>query len=96
MEENSVKKPRIAYNLEMARALRQIKPPIKGILLDIKPRPNYLALVIYESNIMQFDETRRGDIMEYLLMCRDVIKSFGVPCELEGSKGAPPQKSMVD
>jgi hypothetical protein len=96
MEDNSPEKKRITYNLEMAKALRAVKPPIKGIIMDIKPRPNYLALVIYESNIMQFDETRRGDIMEYLLMCRDIILSYGVPCELEGSRGAPPKKSMVD
>lgn len=88
MDEPSEKK-RVFYNLEMAKALRQVMCPVKDLVMDIKMRPNYVALVVYESNIMMYDETRRGDIMEYLLMCRNVIQSYGTRCEIEGAKGAP-------
>jgi hypothetical protein len=77
---------KIFYNIEMAKALRQVKSPVKDLKLDVKARPNYLALTVYEENIMQYDETRRGDIMEYLLLCRQLIESYGVPCEIEGVK----------
>ena len=90
MEENSPK-PRVFYNLDMAKALRNVKKPPVGFVMDIKMRPNYVALVVYENNIMEFDDTRRGDIMEYLLMCRDVIQSYGTRCEIEGAKGAIPK-----
>jgi hypothetical protein len=77
---------KIFYNLEMAKRLREIKKPVKDLKLDVRARPNYLALTVYEENIMQYEIDRRIDIMEYLNMCRDLILSYGVPCELEGIK----------
>jgi len=78
---------RVFYNIQMAKALRNIKPPYKGIIVDVKTRPNYLALIVYEKNIMEFDTDQRVNIMEYLLMMREIVESFGVRCELEGSTG---------
>jgi hypothetical protein len=92
MEENFADpklKPRIIYTLDMAQKVRDVKAPVKGLIVDIKARPNYLALVIYESQVMQYDETRRGDIMDYLRLLRTLIMSYGTPCEIEGAKGAP-------
>lgn len=54
--------------------------------MDVRARPNYLALTVYESNIMQYNESERMQVMEYLLMCRKLIQSYGTPCELEGMK----------
>ncbi|NBO23151.1 hypothetical protein EBU94_07440 [bacterium] len=77
---------RIVYNLEMAKAIRQLKPPVKGLIVDIMTRPNYLAVVVYESNIMEYNDSQREQIMNHLLMVRNVIQSYGTPCEIEGIK----------
>ncbi|NDB85238.1 MAG: hypothetical protein EB127_21430 [Alphaproteobacteria bacterium] len=77
---------KISYNIEMAKAVRQIKQPVKGLKMDIRARPNYLALTVYESNIMEYNDGQRADIMEYLLLVRKLIQSYGTPCEIEGIK----------
>lgn len=77
---------RVFYTKEMAKAIRQIKQPYKDIKLDIMKRPNYIALVIHENNIMEFEQEQRMNIMEYLLKVRSMIQSFGVRCEIEGIK----------
>ena len=85
-EEVSPKPSKIFYNVEMARKIREIKAPYKGIIVDIRARPQWLAVVIYEENIMEFEVDQRVNIMEYLMMIRDLIQSYGVRCELEGLK----------
>jgi hypothetical protein len=75
---------KITYNIHMAKAIRAVKPPYKGILVDVRLRPNWLALVIHEHNIMEYSVDQRVNIMEYLLMMRSIIESYGVRCELEG------------
>jgi predicted methyltransferase len=70
----------------MAKKIRDIKVPVKGLILDIRARPNYLALTVYESNIMEYSETQRGALMDYLLLVRQLIQSYGTPCEIEGMK----------
>ena len=88
------KPKKIFYNFEMAKALRAIKKPVKDLTVDVTARPNYLALTVYEANIMQYEVDRRADIMEYLLICRDLILSYGVPCEIEGRKYVPKSQSI--
>ena len=70
----------------MAKKIRDVKVPVKGLIMDIRARPNYLALTVYESNIMEYNESQRMHIMEYLLMVRKLIQSYGTPCEIEGMK----------
>lgn len=77
---------KISYNIEMAKAVRQVKQPVKGLKMDIRARPNYLALTVYESNIMEYNDGQRADIMQYLLLVRQLIQSYGTPCEIEGIK----------
>jgi len=77
---------KIQYTVDMAKSVRKIKPPVKNLILDVRARPNYLALTVYESNIMEYSESDRMAIMEYLLQVRDLIISYGTPCELEGMK----------
>jgi hypothetical protein len=79
---------KITYNLEMAKAIRKIKPPYKNFKVDVKAMPEWLALVIYEDEILEFSVDQRVNIMEYLMLLRDVIQSYGVRCELEGRKYA--------
>jgi predicted methyltransferase len=77
---------KIKYTKEIARKIREIKPPVRNLVLDVRSRPNYLALTVYESNIMEYSEVDRMAIMDYLLLVRQIIQSFGIPCELEGMK----------
>jgi len=77
---------KIKYTADMARKIRNLKPPVKRLLLDVRARPNYLALTVYESNIMEYNESDRMAIMEYLLQVRQLILSYGTPCEIEGMK----------
>jgi hypothetical protein len=77
---------KISYTVDMAKKIRDIKCPVKNLKLDIRARPNYLALTVYESNIMEFNENQRMNIMEYLLLVRNLIISYGTPCEIEGMK----------
>jgi hypothetical protein len=77
---------KISYDIGMAKAVRQLKQPVKGLKMDVVARPNYLALTVYESNIMEYNDGQRADIMEYLLLVRQLIQSYGTPCEIEGVK----------
>lgn len=72
------------YTKEMAKAIRQVKAPYKGIVVDIRQRPNYIAVVVHEKNIMEFSQEQRMNIMEYLLQIRAMIQNFGVRSEIEG------------
>jgi predicted methyltransferase len=76
----------IKYTVEMAKKIRGLKPPVRNLVLDVRARPNYLALTVYESNIMEYNESQRMQVMEYLLMVRKLIQSYGTPCEIEGMK----------
>jgi len=77
---------KISYDIGMAKAVRQLKQPVKGLKMDVIARPNYLAFTVYESNIMEYNDGQRADIMEYLLLVRQLIQSYGTPCEIEGVK----------
>lgn len=76
----------VFYTKEMAKAIREIKPPYKGVVIDIRKRPNYIAIVAHENNIMEFSQEKRMGIMEWLLQIRTMIQNFGVRCEIEGIK----------
>lgn len=78
---------KIKYNIEMARKVRQIKVPVKSLKMDIRARPNYLAVTVYEDNVMEMTESQRFQVMEYLLLVRSLISSYGTPCEIEGWAG---------
>ena len=84
---------KIFYNLDMAKNIRKIKMPVKDLKMDVRARPNYLALTVYEENVMQYDIDKRADIMEYLLLCKQLIESYGVRCEIEGIKYVNSKKS---
>ena len=77
---------KIRYTVDMAKKIREIKVPVKGLKMDIRARPNYLAVTVYEENVMEYNESQRMALMEYLLKVRDLIMSYGTPCEIEGIK----------
>ena len=74
----------IKYTIEMAKKIRDIKVPVKNLKMDIRARPNYLALTVYEDNVLEYNESQRFQLMEYLLLVRQLIMAYGTPCEIEG------------
>lgn len=74
---------------DIAKAIRQLKPPVKQLTVDIVTHPDYLSLRVYEDEIMQYEIDKRADIMQYLLLMREVVQSFGVRCEIDGDKHVP-------
>lgn len=74
---------------DIAKAVRQLKPPVKKLTVDIVTHPDYLSLRVYEDEVMEYEINQRADIMQYLLMMRDVVQAFGVRCEIDGGKNVP-------
>ena len=70
----------------MARSVRKIKVPVKGLVMDIKGMPDYLAITVYEENVMEYSDSQRESIMSYLLLVKDVLESYGTRCEIMGVK----------
>ena len=75
---------KIVYTTKMAKMIREVKCPVKHLKMDIRARPNYLAVTVYEENVMEYNETQRMALMDYLLKIRELIMIFGTPCEIEG------------
>jgi hypothetical protein len=74
---------------DIAKAIRQLPKPVKELTLDVVLHPEWLSLRIYEEEIMQYEINQRADIMQYLLLMREVVQSFGVRCEIDGGKYVP-------
>lgn len=74
---------------DIAKAVRSIPCPVKKLTVDIVTHPDYLSLRVYESEVMEYDIDKRADIMQYLLMMREIVQSFGVRCEIDGGKQPP-------
>jgi len=81
----------VLYN-DIAKAIRQLKPPVKNLTVDIVTHPDFLSLRVYENEVMEYEINQRADIMQYLLMMRDVVQAFGVRCEIDGDKNVPRKK----
>lgn len=77
---------------DIAKAIRQVKPPVKNLIVDIVTHPDYLSLRVYEEQVMEYEIDQRADIMQYLLLVRDVVQAFGVRCEIDGGKYVPRRK----
>jgi len=78
---------KIKYTVQMAKDIRKLKCPVKGLIMDIRARPNYLAVTVYEDNVMEYNESQRMQLMEYLLLVRQLVMAYGTPCEIEGWAG---------
>ena len=49
--------------------------------------PDALFVRVYEDEIMEFNESQRVQIMEYLEKVRSTIAAFGFQCHIEGLEG---------
>jgi hypothetical protein len=79
------------YSPAIKKAIRQVPKPYP-IRTDVAEHPDFLEIVIYENQIMEFEESQRVVIMDYLLKVRDVVQLHGVRCELGGYAGDPPRQ----
>jgi hypothetical protein len=46
--------------------------------------PDFLALRLYEDNFLQFDGSKKEEVIDYVSKVKKLIESYGVRCELEG------------
>ena len=74
---------------DIAKAVRQVKAPVKNLTVDIVTHPQYLSLRVYENEVMEYEINQRADIMQYLLLLREIVQSYGVRCEIDGGKYVP-------
>lgn len=71
------------YSGLVADAWKKIPKPFK-FKVEIVAVPDAMFVRVYENEIMQFNESQRVQIMEYLESVRKTIASFGMQCHIEG------------
>ncbi len=76
------------YTKQHAEILRSIKKPVP-ITVDIAEGDEGLHIVVYEDEVMNFEEVDRYVIMDYLQRVQRALQSTGVEVELEGRSGRP-------
>ena len=54
------------------------------LLMDVAMYPDFLALRLYEDNFLQFDGSKKEEVIDYVSKVKKLIESYGVRCELEG------------
>lgn len=67
-------------------ALHKIKKPV-DFKFDLNELPNSLLLVVYEDEVMRFNDYQRKLIMEYLLELRQTCYNYKVDCKIAPKKG---------
>lgn len=73
----------VFYTKEMAKRIREIQKPFM-LLMDVIQYPDFLALRLYEDNFIQFDGSKKEQVIEYVSKVKKTLESYGVRCELEG------------
>jgi hypothetical protein len=83
------------YTSEMMTAVRTVKPPYAGIAVDFVEFPDYIAIRIYENQIMALSDGQKVSVLEYLHQLRGILLSMGATkVYFDGAKGDPPGKGM--
>jgi hypothetical protein len=76
----------------MLAALKSVKPPYPGLAIDFVEFPDYLAIRVYENQIMALPDGHQVSVLEYLHKLRNIILGFGVDkVYFDGAKGDPPR-----
>lgn len=71
--------------------LKDNKPPY-NIVVDIVETPGYLALRVYENEVMSLSSDKQLIVMEYLHKLRNIVMTFGIKCHFQGVPGDPPRR----
>jgi hypothetical protein len=82
---------RLKYDKTMAKAIRSIPKPLK-FTMDIVEHMEYIEVRVYENQLMQFNDSKRVQAMEYLNKIDTLLKSFGLKSFIGGSHGDPPRR----
>lgn len=72
------------------KILKDNKPPY-NIIVDLVEMPNFLALRIYENEIMALSNEKQMIVLEYLFKLKDIVHKFGYKCDFQGVPGDPPR-----
>jgi hypothetical protein len=72
------------YTKEVAKKLREVTPPYPNIRYEIVDMGDWLAVRVFEKQIMEFEVDQRVNIMEYLEKLRSLIESYGIKCDVTG------------
>lgn len=76
----------------MLIAVRAIKPPYPGLAIDFVEFDDYLAIRIYENQIMALPEGHKVSVLEYLHKLRETLLSLGAKrVYFDGIQGDPPK-----
>lgn len=78
------------YNPLVYKILKENKPPY-NIVVDLVEMPNFLALRVYENEVMALSNEKQIIIMEYLFKLKNIIEQFGYTCDFQGAPGDPPR-----
>ena len=78
------------YDPLVFKILKENKPPY-NIVIDIVEMPKFLALRVYENEVMALSNEKQIIIMEYLFKLKNIIEQFGYTCDFQGAPGDPPR-----
>ena len=81
------------YNITVKSAVKALDKPA-GFVMDIVDKADVLTIRVYEDDILNLTLPQRIKAMEYLNSVEEVIKSYNIPCYIEGAKGAPPRRRV--
>lgn len=79
------------YDPLVYKILKENKPPY-NIVVDLVEMPNFLALRVYENEVMSLSNEKQMIIMEYLYKLKGIVEKFGYTCDFQGVPGDPPRK----
>lgn len=74
----------------LVKVLKDNKPPY-NIVVDIVDTHYYVALRVYENEIMSLSNEKQLLVMEYLHKMRKIVMDFGYKCHFQGVPGDPPR-----
>lgn len=78
----------VFYTKEMSLKIRDLKKPVNDLMLDVVQYPEFLAVRLYEDNFVQYEGSKKEQVIDYVGKVKKLIESYGVRCELEGVPSA--------
>lgn len=83
------------FTKDMIVAVKALKAPYPGLAFDLVEFPDYLAIRVYENQIMSLPDGYQVSVMEYLHQMRNLLISFGAEkVYFDGAKGDPPRGGL--
>ena len=76
----------------ISKTLRSLPRPYKGFSVGVMAMDDGAYwLIVYENEIMMFNDSQRADILLYLEQVKFEIEKSGVRVEIGGQPGDPPK-----